>query len=1188
MAERFRRSRKATKLHESQDALTVVTSMPETQPEEDLISIDTKKDNYMDDIQSNKETDIASPTKHIQPANTSVLDNEMFYLLATGLKEFWQKQLFQDVSIHCGKDGGIIRCHRLVLAGLSPFLQHVLKTAEDAGRAYGDEEIIILPDVSSKVLLFFLDSVYKGNTDMATVDEEIRHLQFSHEFKPELSIGEPSVESKSNIDDHEENGMQLEGVSKSRFRSKRSFVWDYFSPVGKQNAQCNVCKKIQKVEKSSTTYLIRHLKNHHTKHYLECRNQQKKEEDGEKEDDESLSNIKDRDAILETSQHSKGIKEDVEFGPLLTNELKSSKPSPSKFRLLTSQISKLAKSKEASKNYEQSEGGERRKRSLCWKYFTRLEATTCDTTDDKDDGGKVCECNICGESFPLSSSKSTILMLRHLRRRHKEVFNDSSSANKEILKECHNKIVKVEERLTSPKGRRVTINHGHSNLAIQSSEKEDGTTQKVAFGVKKEIVEQAKISMKRKHNATLKEQKELREKGLIMFSKPTKPRVKTPSVAWIFFEVINKDTARCIICDNVVPTPLWNTNGLLRHLKKDHLDECERWEAENVHNFDPTQIPTGQIHPIWQHFKQMDDILKDGAEAGSYACNHCDIVHVGLQVPQQIYLLESHLKQLHPEDSCKEYEMDKVAILCRKRKEQMKEQVEEPANSNVLRASSKRSKTNLGSLDTVNNAGRIVLQPDEIIHDIKKGLLNILAGDFFSQFSRDTMQCKLCSASCKVLTNGPNRSNNLWKHLSVSHVDVHAQLEAEREIIAQSLKQSNPAHPIWDYFKALERTDISDVNCEDLHFMCIQCQNPVDGVSVELGGHLSDAVGQLEKHLSREHSNDDSEAYKHYQKRMNTEDVILSLDQFVWIETRSGLSDLCNLFFEMVENNVEIAGNQFKCKACNTVLDKTLYLNIDEQKCRHLLKSHKIPLFNHMKTSKQKGMFLRMQKDFLELEYMKNVIVNQGECICSKCDNFFVSSTALESHDRYLHSRERPYACEECERTFVRSDELKTHRKYHSDRALQKGAMCVACGKQFNSATARKRHENTVHLDIRNHRCKMCGKKFHSPQALERHSHTHSDEKPFVCTECGAKFREKHQLTSHFRTHTGEASITCPNCPQTFKHYAGRSKHKCAGDLLINNPICTSWEQPEVEKVDVSVVTVSSTIPHQFKEKIPG
>ena len=279
-------------------------------------------------------------------------------------------------------------------------------------------------------------------------------------------------------------------------------------------------------------------------------------------------------------------------------------------------------------------------------------------------------------------------------------------------------------------------------------------------------------------------------------------------------------------------------------------------------------------------------------------------------------------------------------------------------------------------------------------------------------------------------------------------------------------------------------------------------------------------------------------------------------------------------------------GQIFKCKACKVELETILDVDVEEQKRQHVMKTHKELFLSHIEISKQRGMFQNYPS--LETSFLKGEIVNHSECICPKCDNFFASSTALEFHDRYIHLGERPYACDECERTFVRSDELKTHKKYHADRALQKGAMCVTCGKQFNSATARKRHENTVHLDIRNHICKMCGKKFHSPQALERHSHTHSDEKPFACAECGAKFREKHQLTSHVRTHTGEASIACPNCPQTFKHYAARSKHKCTGDLLANNQMSGSWEHQDIEKVDVSVVTVSSNTPHHFKQKIVG
>ena len=56
------------------------------------------------------------------------------------------------------------------------------------------------------------------------------------------------IESKVVV--NADNAISWEDNDAGRYRSKRSFVWNYFSPVGKQNAQCNMCKKVQKVERS--------------------------------------------------------------------------------------------------------------------------------------------------------------------------------------------------------------------------------------------------------------------------------------------------------------------------------------------------------------------------------------------------------------------------------------------------------------------------------------------------------------------------------------------------------------------------------------------------------------------------------------------------------------------------------------------------------------------------------------------------------------------------------------------------------------------------------------------------------------------------------------------------------------------------------------------------------------------------
>ena len=1208
MADDFGRTRKAKKLKVQQDKIQSSYPM-EVGEGTDLASTVMQHSSCTPAVAESEDCKENQPVIRTGDTNdSSECENEILYLIASGLSEFWKRKLYYDVTLYCGVDGETIKSHRIVLAGLSPIFRAVLSMAEqDPRTANPDEEVIILPDVNSKTLLRFLDSIYLGKSDKAFIDDEITYLRLLDYIDSNMpSINSAQAQMQACLPVDMDVIDQYDEMEVSRFASKRSFVWDYFTPIGKQNARCNLCNKVQKVEKSSTTYLIRHLKTNHHKQYSECKPKQDKGNES-MDCEEGLPFGEDStDYPLNSSFETENEKTVPNYGIPLETDKKHIRPSPSKFRFLTNQISKLAKAKgDGSDSLSESKSTGRRKRSLCWKYFSRPMGISGSDNND-------CKCNICGHALPLSSSKSTILMLRHLRREHKEVFDLSISPRSSV--EQNNLLGTKDSSNTKTDKEPPEMPNPEHSITDESQvrfEEKCHLTETRSWNKPSDVRVKSKPN-KQKKTSSLKEQKDLREKALVMFLKPTKPRVKTPSVAWIFFDVINKDTARCILCENVIPTPLWNTNGLLRHLKKDHLDECEKWEAENVHNFKSSQLSEGHVHPVWQFFKKIDGIVREDmptSEGESYACSHCDIVHVGLIVPEQIYVLEDHLTQFHSEDACKEYGMEKVAILCRKRKEEMKVAAEDSSASNddITRASKGKS-SSAGMKDDKNvqfGTGKIILQPHEIIQDIKKGLLNILAADFFSQFSRDTMQCKLCSASCRVLTQGPNRSNNLWKHLSVSHVDVHARLEAEREIIAQSLKAVSPIHPIWSYFTANDTKDKAGMVRETLYVTCNECQKEVSGVSVQVGGDLSSAVGDLEDHISNHHCNDGSGMFNQYQKSMSSEDLMVSLDHSVWIETRSGLDSLCQIFYDQILPDKTPTEN-INCRVCDAVLENSSNTNIDDLKRQHVLKLHKPFLLRWMKMLKQRGLLQdytniidNMPEDQAIFERLlqirdndcriKDIIINNSECICPKCDSIFVSSTALEYHDRYHHFGERPYACDECERTFVRSDELKTHKKYHMDRALQKGAMCVTCGKQFNSATARKRHENTVHLDIRNHICKECGKKFHSPQALERHSHTHSDEKPFSCTECGAKFREKHQLTSHLRTHTGEQSIACQNCPQTFKHYAARSKHKCTGELLAaSNTISGSWDQQDIEKVDVSVVTVSSSIPHQLKQKVAG
>lgn len=598
-------------------------------------------------------------------------------------------------------------------------------------------------------------------------------------------------------------------------------------------------------------------------------------------------------------------------------------------------------------------------------------------------------------------------------------------------------------------------------------------------------LEQNKHQVKMKlGNATGKRNKTGIENQLVMFSKSKGPRIGTPSIAWNFFEMASSNAAKCLVCGSLVTTTFSSTSGLLKHLKNKHLDYCEKWERDNVRKFDSSILDSTDMHPIRKHFQEI--------EKQTWSCSYCDTIFVGID-SCAAQNLDDHLKEHHSE-SFREYELEKVAILCRKGKENRSRL------SNLVYPSAPLSSKS-DKLDVIQKSGTS--------NDyLNTGFCNVLAKDFYTNLDKETLQCTLClgTVKLKVPTN-PNSeglSINLWKHLKVSHFDIYEKLEIEKADLLENLKLCSEDNPIWKYYKSI---DLETANC-------IECMK-------DIKVDISSARSILEGHLSSVHNHNYTN-FKHEYKEWNE-----ILGEELKNKYTPGLPTLIKLRF-------------------TTLSDSSLKCN----ECEGLVIVEETEMFDHLKSH---------HKHFLEAKIKPNIINNDGsrdkvkihlgECFCIKCDkaNLFSSKTALESHDRYIHLKERPYRCEQCSRTFIRGDELKLHKRYHQNRESKKGAMCSHCGMVFNSSASRIRHENTVHHNIRRHSCTCCGKKFASTQALERHSRIHSDLKPHQCNDCGQQFREIAHLKVHYRTHSGEKPISCPNCPLRFKHYAGRRSHQCEG-----------------------------------------
>ncbi|KAI8893997.1 hypothetical protein BC833DRAFT_606523 [Globomyces pollinis-pini] len=80
-------------------------------------------------------------------------------------------------------------------------------------------------------------------------------------------------------------------------------------------------------------------------------------------------------------------------------------------------------------------------------------------------------------------------------------------------------------------------------------------------------------------------------------------------------------------------------------------------------------------------------------------------------------------------------------------------------------------------------------------------------------------------------------------------------------------------------------------------------------------------------------------------------------------------------------------------------------------------------------------------------------------CTFPGCTKTFTKQTNLKSHSR-IHHTERNYNCQECGTSFRRSHDLKRHqRSLHSD---VKPFGCARCGKRFSRMDALKRHTSRI------------------------------------------------------------------------------------------------------------------------------
>ena len=148
---------------------------------------------------------------------------------------------------------------------------------------------------------------------------------------------------------------------------------------------------------------------------------------------------------------------------------------------------------------------------------------------------------------------------------------------------------------------------------------------------------------------------------------------------------------------------------------------------------------------------------------------------------------------------------------------------------------------------------------------------------------------------------------------------------------------------------------------------------------------------------------------------------------------------------------------------------------------------------------------------------------------CRLCQIQLVSAAALQSHFKFEHPEELPYACSICGHTTHEEIRFKRHMLCHSSEMPRE--YCNICFKQFRNKVSLRTHRNMVHKLGKKYTCAYCGKILYSSQYLKKHESTHTGQKfkGVVCKFCG-KTVEYTKLKNHELTHTGEKPFKCSDC----------------------------------------------------------
>ena len=572
------------------------------------------------------------------------------------LCDAWTLQIFSDVSVVCGLDGGLVKTSRLVLSGLSKYLCQVFL---DHDFVTSEEYVVMMPDVDSKVLYDFLDNVCMGLDKVAVIDPTLKFLGFGHHLdevgepgsgsratykEPDLSYylqmsenilggdDEDEEDTKSYNDandadynqpddeDDNDNGEDVdheddvdvddddadadykaekkssgETHRKKRKKEHQSLAWNFFVRLNDSLAKCTVCGAQIRGKRGSTTGMLTHVKSLHKDVYLAAASEQGITEPVVK-----------RKPKVKVKVEEEGGDED--------DEPKRGRPP-------------------------------KIKRSFVWSYFVPVE------------NDQAAMCFTCGDVFKAKAGNTTNL-ISHLRFKHPDVYEQVRvSQNEEHLVKARQKLLDVV-----PKSLNIFSGDGSSEeplemspMAVKSSpvwtifKPDDGNNLKAKCSLCQKFLFRPENSTELLINHVRNDHQAAFDRIRSQLENPDQPDPLDPAnPIRDFYAISDQKYAQCKHCLEIVSV---QESGviLIDHVTSRHPDIhaaykslCAKWRKERNEEFLVYQRnEKNNVNPleqIWNYFDKTDNKYQ-------VSCKSCQAVVLFSE--QSLVEINEHIEQDH-------------------------------------------------------------------------------------------------------------------------------------------------------------------------------------------------------------------------------------------------------------------------------------------------------------------------------------------------------------------------------------------------------------------------------------------------------------------------------------------------------------------------------------------------------------